>query len=177
MLDIRTRKILPEATSQKIDRLLKDKNIEALRRFTNGDQAFPSRVLVAVFKSSGRRRDVIRESAELAASEQCARWFRAIEPLNIVGNLAPLVGLAGTVWGMIIAFTTLGAAGGQAGAADLSLGISKALFHTLLGLCLAIPCMLVFGAYRGVVDRICNKAMVESADYTDRLIELLDSES
>lgn len=177
VLDVRSKRILPEATSKEIDRLLKDKDIEALRQFTNGDLAFVSRVLAAVFRSSGRGKDVIRESAELAASEQCARWFRAIEPLNIIGNLAPLVGLAGTVWGMIIAFTTLGAAGGQAGAADLSLGISKALFHTLLGLCLAIPCMLVFGMYRNVVDRICNQAMIESADYTDRLVDLLDSES
>ena len=66
-------------------------------------------------------------------------------------------------WGMIIAFTSLGAADGQAGPADLSLGISKALFHTLLGLVLAIPCLLTFGIYRGIVDRICTRAMVESA--------------
>ena len=40
------------------------------------------------------------------------------------------------VWGMILAFTSLGATAGQAGPAELSEGISKALFHTLLGLCL-----------------------------------------
>ncbi|HRJ50737.1 MAG TPA: MotA/TolQ/ExbB proton channel family protein, partial [Phycisphaerales bacterium] len=80
--------------------------------------------------------------------------------LNVIGNLGPLVGLAGTVWGMILAFTSLGDSGGQAGPSDLSLGISKALFHTLLGLCLAIPCLFVFGLYRSIVDRICTRGTV-----------------
>jgi biopolymer transport protein ExbB len=81
----------------------------------------------------------------------------------VIGNLGPLIGLAGTVWGMILAFTTLGESGGQAGPTDLSLGISKALFHTLLGLCLAIPCLLAYGIYRGIIDRHCTRAMIVAA--------------
>ncbi|MFN0011001.1 MAG: MotA/TolQ/ExbB proton channel family protein, partial [Phycisphaerales bacterium] len=95
--------------------------------------------------------------------------FRKIEPLNIIGNLGPLLGLAGTVWGMVIAFAALGQAGGQANPAVLSVGISKALFHTLLGLMLAVPALTVFGFYRSIVDKLCNRAMAISAE----LVELL----
>ena len=78
-------------------------------------------------------------------------------------------GLAGTVWGMILAFTSLGESGGQAGPSDLSLGISKALFHTLLGLTLAIPCLFVFGFYRSIVDRICTRGMVVCSQLIEAL--------
>jgi biopolymer transport protein ExbB len=98
--------------------------------------------------------------------------MRRIEPLNVIGNLAPLVGLAGTVWGMILAFTALGEAAGSARPAILSLGISKALFHTLLGLMLAIPCLLVFGLYRAVVDRMTAKAMAVTSELLERAIEM-----
>jgi biopolymer transport protein ExbB len=111
----------------------------------------------------------MREAAELAASEESARWFRKIDVLSVIGNLGPLVGLAGTVYGMILAFTSLGDSGGQAGPGDLSLGISKALFHTLLGLCLAIPCLLMYGLYRGVVDRLCTRGIILTAEILEML--------
>ncbi|MGD1916052.1 MAG: MotA/TolQ/ExbB proton channel family protein [Phycisphaerales bacterium] len=111
--------------------------------------------------------EAARESAQLEADAQCARLLRRIEPLSTIGNLAPLVGLAGTVWGMILAFTTIGAEGGAAGPAQLSLGISKALFHTLLGLCLAIPALLAYGFLRARVDRLCD----EATSRTNALVE------
>src|SRR5262249_11624134 len=75
----------------------------------------------------------------------------------------------GTVYGMILAFTSLGEAGGQTQAANLSLGISKALFHTLLGLCLAIPCLAVFGVYRSLVDRICTRGMLVASELLETM--------
>lgn len=127
-----------------------------------------SRVIRAA-SASGGDRTAIREAGELAASEESARWFRKIDLLSVIGNLGPLVGLAGTVWGMILAFTSLGDTQGQAGPADLSLGISKALFHTLLGLCLAIPCLLAYGVFRGRVDRLCTRAIVVAGEIIERL--------
>lgn len=109
------------------------------------------------------------DAAELAASTETASWFRRCEPLSLIGNLGPLVGLAGTVWGMILAFTSLGETGGQAGPAELSEGISKALFHTLLGLVLAIPCLLAFGYFRSKTDALCTEAITETARLVGRI--------
>ncbi len=170
LIDVRERKILPEASVGRITDLVKAGREEDLRAFVKTDESFPSRVLRQVLDSNRKRDRIgIRETAEIAASEESSRWFRAIEPLNVVGNLGPLVGLAGTVWGMILAFTSLGESGGQAGPGDLSQGISKALFHTLLGLTLAIPCLLVFGFYRSIVDRICTRGMLVCS----QLVEML----
>jgi biopolymer transport protein ExbB len=124
-------------------------------------------VIKATLGAPASDKTAMREAAELAASEESARWFRKIDVLNVIGNLGPLIGLAGTVYGMILAFTSLGEAGGQAGPGDLSLGISKALFHTLLGLCLAIPCLLVYGLYRGRVDRLCTRGIVAASEIVE----------
>jgi hypothetical protein len=75
---------------------------------------------------------------------------------------------------MIIAFTSLGEGGGQANPGTLALGISKALFHTLLGLLLAVPSLLVFGWYRTVIDRHCTRAMAIAAEIVEMLPESPD---
>lgn len=168
-IEIRRTRILPRKVADRIGDLIAASRWEDLKDFVRTDESFLSNVLRPTLARVGGEKESIRETAELAASEESAKWFRKIEVLNVIGNLGPLVGLAGTVWGMILAFTTLGQAGGQAGPSDLSLGISKALFHTLLGLCLAIPCLLVFGFYRSIVDRHCTRAMVMAADLVERL--------
>lgn len=171
ILDIRAGRIIGEATAGRIERLLAPGAARELRGLVADDASLPARAVGAALRAQdlGGDRAAMREAAELAASEECARWFRMIEPLNVIGHLGPLVGLAGTVWGMIIAFTTLGETGGTAQAADLAPGIAKALFHTLLGLCLAIPCLVVFGLYRSRIDRACTRAMVVAADLVERL--------
>jgi biopolymer transport protein ExbB len=168
IMEVRPGTILPLDRTRAISDMIKQSRFAELRGYVEKDRTFLSRVIAAAF-AQGQTRESMREGAEMAASEQVASWFRRIEPLNVIGNLGPLVGLAGTVWGMILAFTSLGQAGGQAGPADLSLGISKALFHTLLGLCLAIPCLLVFGFYRSIIDRHCTRAMVTAAEMVEKL--------
>lgn len=175
VLEIRTAVIMPEASERRLRQLIRDQKWNELGSFVQTDSAFVSKVVKAALDAPGAAegdKEAMREAAEIAASEQTAHWFRKIEPLNVVGNLGPLLGLAGTVWGMIIAFAALGQSGGQANPATLSIGISKALFHTLLGLMLAVPALTVFGFYRGIVDRLCTRAMAVSAE----LVEMLPRE-
>jgi biopolymer transport protein ExbB len=167
-LDIRPRAILPEAALNRVATLVENGRWGEVREAVREDQTFLGAVLRPAIAEAHRGREALEDAAEMAASAETARWFRKIEPLNIIGNLGPLVGLAGTVWGMILAFTSLGVTGGQAGPAELSEGISKALFHTLLGLMLAIPCLLVSGFYRTMIDRHCTRAITETARLVGR---------
>jgi biopolymer transport protein ExbB len=171
IIEIRQRNIAPDESQKAIATLIRSGNFAELRRFTSEDDALVSRAVGAALAVPIDDRAAMREAAEMAAGEESARWFRKIEPLNIIGNMGPLLGLAGTVWGMIIAFAALGQAGGQANPATLSIGISKALFHTLLGLMLAVPCLCVFGFYRSIVDRLCTRAMVAAGELVEMLPE------
>lgn len=169
VLDVRSRTILPPESVSRADALLERGRFGELATFAEDDASFVGAVLRPALAARGSGRSAVREAAEIAASAETARWFRRIEPLSLIGNLAPLVGLAGTVWGMILAFTSLGASGGQAGPEELSVGISKALFHTLLGLVLAVPCLLVFGLYRSAVDRVCTRGIAEASRLAERI--------
>ena len=163
MLEVREGAIVPPRSVKVMDEMAGAGRWEELRGFVASDNSMPAVIVRAAMTRRDMGKDAMRELAELTASEETGRWFRRIEMLSVIGNLGPLVGLAGTVWGMILAFTTLGEAGGNAGPTDLSLGISKALFHTLLGLCLAIPWLLGYGIYRSVIDRHCTRAMIVAA--------------
>jgi biopolymer transport protein ExbB len=169
LIELRASRLLPPATVNRLDDLSAAGRWDDLRDLSSRDGTFVSRVVSAAMAQMGRGPDAVRDAAEFAAAEESAACFRRVEVLNIVGNVAPLVGLAGTVWGMILAFTSLGESAGRAGPTDLSLGISKALFHTLLGLCVAIPSLLAFGYFRARVDRLCTRGSVIASRIVDRI--------
>lgn len=168
-LELRERVLLPARSIQALRDRIERADWNALRDYAQTDDSFASRVLAAGLRPTRGGRQGAREAAELAASEESSRWFRRVEMLNVIGHLGPLLGLVGTVYGMIIAFAALGETGGQAGPGELSLGISKALFHTFLGLMLAIPSLLAYGYFRGVADRLCTRALTISAELFEAL--------
>ena len=171
VLEIRKGVVLPEESERTLRRLIRDQKWPELSAYVERDKSFLSCVVKAALEAPGGDKESMREAAEIAAGEQAGAWFRRIEPLNVIGNMGPLLGLAGTVWGMIIAFASLGQSGGQANPAALSTGISKALFHTLLGLMLAVPALLTFGFYRATVDRLCTRAMALAGELVEMLPE------
>lgn len=173
IIEITPKNITNEESERTLRRLLQDGNMAGLESYLQRDTSFYAAVIRAAHATPhSSDRGAVRAAAELAAAEQCGKWFRKIEPLNVIGNLGPLLGLAGTVWGMVLAFGALKATGGQASTAgDLSAGIAKALFHTLLGLLVALPALLVFGLYRTRVDGLCTKAMAVAAELVELYIE------
>ena len=113
----------------------------------------------AAWNHRGRRRLASRGKVlEDATAEQAARLLRRIEFLSVIGNLAPMVGLLGTVTGMIIAFQRVAGSQGAAGAADLAEGIYQALVTTVGGLIVAIPALAAFAFFRNRVDQFVAEA-------------------
>jgi biopolymer transport protein ExbB len=169
IMDTRAGVVAPEAPGKKVNDQLDKDNAEAIERVLGADDGIVASAVRSAWRARGRGRNAMREAAEIAGSNACGRWTRPVEVLKTIGELGPLIGLAGTVWGMILAFVRLGEQGGSAGPTDLSLGISKALFHTLLGLVLAVPCVLAASLFRARLDRLCNRAMGEALELVDRL--------
>jgi len=145
--------MLPEPSHNQIRELIAQRKFKELIDFTETDPSFVSRALNPALKRAPSFASM-KEAMETAIGEQTAEEFRKIEYLNIIGNLGPLLGLMGTVYGMILAFLAMFHQSGQAKPSDLAFGISKALVHTFLGLMLAIPCLAAFGILRTIVDRL-----------------------
>lgn len=96
----------------------------------------------------------MEKAMEDAVAEQAARLYRKIEYLSVIGNLAPMCGLLGTVTGMIFAFQRVAITQGTAGAADLAEGIYSALVTTVGGLIVAIPSLAAFAIFRNRIDQL-----------------------
>jgi len=149
--------LMPDATVQQIRDLIGQRKYKELIDFTETDPSFISQALNPALKRAPDFEEM-KEAMETALAEQTADRFRKIEYLNIIGNLGPLLGLLGTVLGMIYAFSEMNAAGGNASPAQLAYGVSKALAHTFLGLALAVPCLAFFGILRTIIDRLTVQA-------------------
>jgi biopolymer transport protein ExbB len=96
----------------------------------------------------------MEKAMEDAVSEQAAKMYRKIEYLSVIGNLAPMLGLLGTVTGMILAFQQVAVSQGSAGAAALAEGIYSALVTTVAGLVIAIPSLAAFAIFRNRIDQM-----------------------
>jgi biopolymer transport protein ExbB len=144
---------MPEATTQQMRELIQQKKFKELIEFTENDPSFVAKALNPALKRAPSFSSM-KEAMETALGEQTAETFRSIEFLNIIGNLGPLLGLLGTVMGMVQAFDQMNQSKGNASPAQLAGGISTALTHTFLGLFLAVPCLASFGVLRTIIDRL-----------------------
>ena len=98
-----------------------------------------------------------KSACEEAGEESTARLYRKIDILNLIGVIAPMLGLLGTVQGMIEAFNVLASSSGTAKPADLAGSISKALVTTFEGLVVAIPAMVAYSFFRSQIDHLVSE--------------------
>lgn len=94
----------------------------------------------------------MERAIEETLDERSARLFRKIEYLNIIGNVAPMIGLLGTVIGMILLFAEIHAADAFPGARIVADKVAIALITTFWGLAVAIPSLSIYGVFRNRID-------------------------
>ncbi|MCK5175266.1 MAG: MotA/TolQ/ExbB proton channel family protein, partial [Planctomycetes bacterium] len=141
---------------------------------TTGISSSPDLVSRAVSRALNQSKAIgsdrhIRQLAVEALHDGSLKLFRRVEWCNIIGNIAPMVGLFGTVFGMIKAFTVLSEAGGQPRPDQLAAAISIALITTFWGLLVAIPALSVCGIFRNRLEAIVSEAAVEVEVFLDRM--------
>jgi biopolymer transport protein ExbB len=148
------KKIIPHGFVAELKNLVKndEADADAFHGLCARWSAPIAKVLNAGLLRCGRPLPEVEKSMEDAASREMATLRGGIRPLNVVGNVAPLVGLLGTVVGMIIAFRTASQAGLGKGEM-MAQGIYMALLTTAAGLSIAIPCLLLAAVFSSKVDK------------------------
>jgi biopolymer transport protein ExbB len=101
---------------------------------------------VAVIENAHQRGAAAEETLQIALAEQRLLLERNLGVLGTMGNVAPLIGLLGTVWGIMRAFNDM-ARTGAAGPAVVAAGVAEALFTTASGLLVAVPAVLLFNHF------------------------------
>lgn len=157
LISLRRDDILPEGLSSEIATALRES------RWVDAEAALRKRpsVLAGVVSLALANREFgwseMEKSVEDALLEQSAQMHRRIDYLAMIANLSPMVGLLGTVTGMIFAFSQVAATQGAAGAGELAEGIYQALVTTVGGLIVAIPALAASGILRARVDELLSE--------------------
>ncbi len=163
-LRARRQVLLPAEADEQIEELIRERKFRELIEFTEEDDSFVSRSLNPALKRAPSFTDM-RESLEASVADETAEEFRKLEYINILANVGPLLGLLGTVVGIMDAFLAMQKAGGSADVGALAGGISTALGTTMLGLVLAIPSLVAYGMLRNKVDRLTTEGALAAEEY------------
>lgn len=161
---------MPPALVVQLTQLMSQRDVSGAYEVCRTNPCTLTNALSSALLKANFNRDMYNKPAmENAVAEECfreeTRLMAMVNYLNTFAVLAPMIGLLGTVSGMITSFSALTA--GKAEAADLAKGIGEALICTGGGLLLAIPAMFLYFYFRG-------KASVLMADIHQKLSEMLD---
>lgn len=156
-------KLMPEYVLQELDQRIARGEISEAIEFCQQPENYcmSSDVILAGlerFEASEFGFAEYKSAVEEAGEDHTGALYRKTEVLGVIGAIAPMLGLTGTVLGMINAFNTLAAAGGTAEPKDLAGGIGQALITTLFGLVVAIPTMVSYSFFRNKIDSIVAEA-------------------
>jgi len=153
---LRRKTHLPKDMLEKVSERLRKQNPEAARLLLKGDSAALAKVLDGLLM----RKDANRQEMEQILEDEAGRvlWDMKlnIRPVGIVASLAPLIGLLGTVIGLIHAFQEA-AEKGMDNPANFAEGIYLALYTTAFGLSIAIPFSIIYHYLRGKADIIMRE--------------------
>ncbi len=173
-LTLRRGSLLPDGIAEEISVAAKGAKAGDLAGKLAGREDIVSKVIARIIVKS-RHLDADKKHmhslAGEALHEQALFLLRKVEWCGIIGNVAPMVGLFGTVYGMIQAFDVLGSAGGQPRPDQLAAKISIALVTTFWGLLIAIPALVIDGIFRSRVESIVGEAAVEVETLIGRLFK------
>jgi biopolymer transport protein ExbB len=158
VMTIRAAVLMPPGLADDVRELLKSGQVALADERCRVQPSFLSHVLGAGLAELDGGWPAVEKAMEDATAEQSARLFRKIEYLSVIGNIAPMMGLLGTVIGMIFAFRQVAETQGAARAADLAQGIYLALVTTVEGLVVAIPSLAAFAVFRNRVDQLVAEA-------------------
>lgn len=151
---IRQKVFMPPGLAEDVRAQLAARELTAADQTCGARPSFLAFVLRAGLAEADGGWPAVEKAMEDAIAQQAARLFRKIEYLSVIGNIAPMIGLLGTVIGMVFAFQQVADTQGAARAGQLAEGIYTALITTVGGLLVAIPSLAIFAVFRNRVDEL-----------------------
>jgi len=165
---LRRRNIIPNDFVRSVEDLVKKKKLSEAVFLAQGDSSSIGRIFFAGLKNAGRGLWLVKEAIEERGDREAVGLEKRIGILATVANLAPLLGLLGTVSGMIRSFNVISLEG-TGNPAHLAGGIAEALITTAAGLCVAIPALV---CHRILKDK-AESLIFEMEENSLKLIETI----
>jgi biopolymer transport protein ExbB len=154
LLQVRRDVLLPNDFVEEFEGKLNTKDFQGAYEIARNDDSFVARVLAAGMGRLSRGYAESVEGMQEAGEDENMALEHRLSYLALIGTVAPMVGLMGTVQGMIDSFETISNSAVAPKPNELAEGISKALFTTLLGLGIAIPAMVFYSILKNRIQRL-----------------------
>jgi biopolymer transport protein ExbB len=152
ILTLREKKVLPLVIESEIERLTPGGSAERLMRIVNDDSSSLASVVRTALQHLRWPRAENIESVQTRARRELVRLERGLIVLEVVTGIAPLIGLIGTVAGLVHVFSGLGVNTGASDTKAVALGISEALNCTIFGLSIAVPALIGFSYFSKKIE-------------------------
>jgi biopolymer transport protein ExbB len=166
-VNVRADKICPPELIDEVEALLEEDEYQEALELCESEPNFVTRSLAAGLPRLNEGFATVKEAMEAAAGIEAVKLQQKVSWMLFLSNVAPMLGLFGTVSGMITAFDVIVAKGAKVTPADLAGGISAALVTTFLGLLVAIPAVSAYQYFRNKATRIS----IHFADVLEEMIE------
>ncbi|HPS52414.1 MAG TPA: MotA/TolQ/ExbB proton channel family protein [Phycisphaerae bacterium] len=157
-MSIRRVNIAPDAVRDQLNELFAAKQYREAIDITAEQSDFLSYIVHSSLKEAPYGFPAMERAMEEAAEERTTKLLRNLEWLSLMGNIGPMLGLLGTVWGMILAFFQIVEAGAP-NPKDLAGAIGIALVTTLLGLTVSIPALSLYSMLRTRIDALTSESV------------------
>lgn len=154
LLQVRRDVLLPTAFVEEFEQKLNAKDFQAAYEFARSDESFVARVLAAGMGRLSRGYEEAVEGMQEAGEDENMALEHRLSYVALIGTIAPMMGLMGTVQGMISSFDVIATSAVAPKPSQLADGISTALVTTLIGLMLAIPAMVFYGILKNRIQRL-----------------------
>lgn len=154
LIQVRRDILLPNDFVEEFEGKLNAKDFQGAYDFARNDDSFVARVLAAGMGRLSRGYPEAMEGMQEAGEDENMALEHRLSYLSLIGNVAPMLGLMGTVQGMIESFETIRMSATQPRPSELAGGISTALFTTLIGLGVAVPAMVFYSILRNRIQRL-----------------------
>lgn len=169
---LRRKKIIPEDFIRNVEDLLRKRKLSEAVFLCQSDMSSIAKIFLAGLRNTGKGMWLVKQAIEERGTREATVLEKNVGILSTVANLSPLLGLLGTVSGMIKTFNAISVQG-IGNPAPLAGGIAEALITTAAGLCVAIPTLV---CYRFVKDK-ASSLIFEMEENSIRLVELMEKYS
>lgn len=158
-LEFRISEAVPPALIEKLETAIKERKFQDAYDACRDDNSFLARVVRTGVANLPNGRAEAKEAMNDTAAEIVVTMESRTSYLATIGTLGPMIGLVGTIWGMIMSFQEIAtAAGSQPRPDKVAEGISTALFITLEGVSIAVPAIFFFAFFRNRIALITMEA-------------------
>jgi biopolymer transport protein ExbB len=153
VLQVRRDNLLPASFIEAFEAKLQAKDYQGAYETARSDDSFVARVLAAGLSKLNRGYSEAVEGMQEVGEEETMDMEHKLSYLALIGTIAPMIGLMGTVYGMIQSFSKIAQSEVAPKPKELADGISTALFTTLEGLTVAIPAMIAYSLLRNRMNK------------------------